>query len=274
MRGDISKNPGGKRRGAVAVFLAGGGSRLSGLKEGIVEHLKIDPKRVAIAGNNFKINAYSDEYDLENPEFATPLGIVISAGFSIVNDSFRITLNDRPAKVFRSGSFTVMDVLMMNGYNYQDMIGHSGQNLVVSVNGKRTVFYGEKAEPSVLKLNGEETQLSDPVNTEDWIVFVPASRGKNASAMLSDVAELSEGNRVLVNGEEVKEDVPLKSGDSIIIESTAAETKEEPEKNAGVERQEEANLSFLNAAPTAQIPGQGMGKQKRPVKARERSRSF
>ncbi|MDR1547709.1 MAG: pilus assembly protein PilM [Hungatella sp.] len=245
-----------------AVFLAGGGSRLSGLKEGIVEHLKIDPKRVAIAGNNFKINAYSDEYDLENPEFATPLGIVISAGFSIVNDSFRITLNDRPAKVFRSGSFTVMDVLMMNGYNYQDMIGHSGQNLVVSVNGKRTVFYGEKAEPSVLKLNGEETQLSDPVNTEDWIVFVPASRGKNASAMLSDVAELSEGNRVLVNGEEVKEDVPLKSGDSIIIESTAAETKEESEKNAGVERQEEANLSFFNAAPTATDSRAGNGEAK------------
>jgi cell division protein FtsA len=213
-----------------AVFLAGGGSRLSGLKEGIVEHLKIDPKRVAIAGNNFKINAYSEEYDLENPEFATPLGIVISAGFSIVNDSFRVILNDRPAKLFRNGSFTVMDVLMMNGYNYQDMIGRSGQNLVVSVNGKRTVFYGEKAEPSVLTLNGEKTQLSDPVHTEDWIVFIPATRGKNASAMLSDVAELGKGNNVLVNGEEAKADVPLESGDSIVIETTAAEIKEEPEE--------------------------------------------
>ncbi|MEY8355889.1 pilus assembly protein PilM [Lachnospiraceae bacterium 54-53] len=200
-----------------AVFLAGGGSRLSGLKEGIVEHLKIDPKRVAIAGNNFKMNAFSEEYDLENPEYATPLGIVISAGFNIVNDSFRIILNDRPAKLFRSGSFTVMDVLMMNGYNYQDMIGRSGQNLVVSVNGKRNVFYGEKAEPSVLKLNGEEAQLSDPVKAEDRIVFIPASHGKNAAAMLSDVAEPGKGGKVLVNGEEVKEDVPLKSGDSILF---------------------------------------------------------
>ncbi len=226
-----------------AVFLAGGGSRLSGLKEGIVEHLKIDPKRVAIAGNNFKINAYSDEYDLENPEFATPLGIVISAGFSIVNDSFRVILNDRPAKLFRNGSFTVMDVLMMNGYNYQDMIGRSGQNLVVSVNGKRTVFYGEKAEPSVLTLNGEETQLSDSVNTEDWIVFIPATRGKNASAMLSDVAELGKGNKVLVNGEEAKKDAPLKSGDNIVIETTEAEVKEEPVRNDGEKKTEEADFS-------------------------------
>ncbi len=201
-----------------AVFLAGGGSRLSGLKEGIIEHLKIDSKRVAIAGNNFKINAYSDEYDLEHPEYATPLGIVISAGFNIVNESFCVTLNERPAKLFRRGSFTVMDVLMMNGYNYQDMIGRSGQNLVVSVNGKRTIFYGEKAEPSVLKLNGEEAQLSDPVHADDWIVFIPARHGKSASAMLFDVAEPGK-NGVLVNGEAVNENIPLKSGDSIVIEN-------------------------------------------------------
>lgn len=208
-----------------AVFLAGGGSRLAGLKEGIVEHLKIDSKRVAIAGNNFKINAYSDEYDLENPEYATPLGIVISAGFNIVNDGFRVILNDRPAKLFRGGTFTVMDVLMMNGYNYQDMIGRSGQNLVVSVNGKRTVFYGEKAEPSVLTLNGEEAQLSDQVSAEDWIVFVPASHGKSASAMLSDIEKPGSGKRILVNGIEAKEDVSLKTGDSIIIETV--QTKED-----------------------------------------------
>lgn len=233
-----------------AVFLAGGGSRLSGLKEGIVEYLKIDSKRVAIAGNNFKINAYSDEYDLENPEYATPLGIVISAGFNIVNDSFRIILNDRPAKLFRSGSFTVMDILMMNGYNYQDMIGRSGQNLVVSVNGKRTVFYGEKAEPSVLKLNGEEAQLSDPVNAEDWIVFVPASHGKSASAMLSDAAQLGKENRVLVNGEAVEEDIPLKSGDSIVVESLNSETRE-----AAVQEQkkEKASDIFINHESKGEI---------------------
>lgn len=206
-----------------AVFLAGGGSRLSGLKEGIVEHLKIDTKRVAIAGNNFKINAFSEEYDLENPEYATPLGIVISAGFNIINDSYRVVLNDRPAKIFRTGSFTVMDVLMMNGYNYQDMIGRSGQNIVVSVNGKRTIFYGEKAEPSVLKLNGEEAQLSDPVNSEDWIVFVPATSGKSAFAKLSDITEISPNKLIMVNEKKVVSDVAIKPGDNITIEEIIME---------------------------------------------------
>ena len=220
-----------------AVFLAGGGSRLSGLKEGIVEHLKIDPKRVAIAGNNFKINAYSDDYDLENPEYATPLGIVISAGFNIVNDGFRVILNDRPAKLFRGGSFTVMDVLMMNGYTYQDMIGRSGQNLVISVNGKRTVFYGEKAEPSVLTLNGAEAQLSDPVNAEDWIVFVPAIHGKSATAMLYDIEKPGPGKKVFINGEEVNADVSLKSGDSILVETMQTDEN----RSEGLKKENESN---------------------------------
>lgn len=227
-----------------AVFLAGGGSRLSGLKEGIVEHLKIDTKRVAIAGNNFKINAFSEEYDLENPEYATPLGIVISAGFNIINDSFRVVLNDRPAKIFRSGSFTVMDVLMMNGYNYQDMIGRSGQNLVVSVNGKRTIFYGEKAEPSVLKLNGEEAQLSDPVNSEDWIVFVPATSGKSASAKLSDITELSPNKLIMINEKKVVSDVAIKPGDNIIIEENIME---EIEVESDYYLDEEETEEFLDS---------------------------
>lgn len=201
-----------------AVFLAGGGSRLAGLKEGIVEHLKIDPKRVAIAGNNFKINAFSKEYDLDNPEYATPLGIVISAGLNMINDSFRVILNDRPAKLFRSGTFTVMDILMMNGYNYQDMIGRSGQNLVVNFNGQRHVFYGEKAEPCVLKLNGREAQLSDSVHAGDRITFVPARHGKSASARLSQLTSLEEGC-IRVNGELADGDMDLKSGDVITAET-------------------------------------------------------
>ena len=77
-----------------ALFLAGGGSKLAGLKEGLTAALQMDSNRVAIAGNNFRTNAFSDEYDLNNPEYATPLGIVISSGLNMINDSFRVTLND------------------------------------------------------------------------------------------------------------------------------------------------------------------------------------
>ena len=99
-----------------AVFLSGGGSRLKGLREGVIQSLEISPNRVAIAGNNFSTHAFSEKYELNNPEYATPIGILVSAGLNLINDSFQITLNEKPAKLFRSGVFNARDLLMMNGY--------------------------------------------------------------------------------------------------------------------------------------------------------------
>jgi len=214
-----------------AVYLAGGGSQLLGLKEGITEQLHMDPKRVAIAGRNFKANAYSEAYDLDNPEYATPLGIMISAGLNMINDSFRVILNGQAAKLFRSGTFTVMNILMMNGYSYQDMIGKSGQNLVVSFNGQRKVFYGEKSDPCVLKLNGRDTQLSDYVRAGDKIDFVPARHGKDAKVMLSRLADIGGEHEITVNGVPVLSDVELKPGDVILVHGMH-ETEEEQEEEA------------------------------------------
>ena len=86
-----------------ALFLAGGGSKLEGLREKVAASLGMDERRVAIAGNNFAKSAFADEMDLNNPEYATPLGIAISAGLGLLNDSYVITLNGETAKLFRSG---------------------------------------------------------------------------------------------------------------------------------------------------------------------------
>ena len=108
-----------------AVFLAGGGSKLADMRECVAKYLEMDLNRVAIAGNNFSVNAVSDEYDLNNPEYATPLGIAVSAGLNMINDSCHVMLNGKRSKLFRSGSLTVLDILMMNGYRSQDLLQHS-----------------------------------------------------------------------------------------------------------------------------------------------------
>ena len=84
-----------------AVFLAGGGSKLAGLKEAVAEKFNMDKKRVAIAGGNFKLSAFSDKYDLNSPEYATPLGIAVSSGLRLLHDSLQILLNGKPAKIFK-----------------------------------------------------------------------------------------------------------------------------------------------------------------------------
>ena len=135
-----------------AVFLAGGGSKLKGILEGVTEALQMDEKRVAIAGSNFKASAFSKEYDLNNPEYATPLGIAVSTGLNLINDSYHVMLNGKRAKLFRNGQLKILNVLMMNGYQYRDLFGRSGSSLIVTVDGKRTVLYGKPATNSKLCL--------------------------------------------------------------------------------------------------------------------------
>ena len=110
-----------------ALFLAGGGSKLPTLREKVAAALEMDPKRVAIAGGHFKNTVWSDTLSLEDPEYTTPLGIAVSAGLGLISDSCQVQLNGAPAKLFRSGSLTAMELLMMNGYTYMDLLGRNGK---------------------------------------------------------------------------------------------------------------------------------------------------
>ncbi|MCI9251594.1 MAG: cell division protein FtsA [Lachnospiraceae bacterium] len=222
-----------------ALFLAGGGSKLTGLKEGLTAALQMDSKRVAIAGNNFRTSAFSDEYDLNNPEYATPLGIAVSSGLNLINASFRVILNGRPANLFRSGSFTALNLLMMNGYSFLDVMGHSGANLVVTVNGRRKVFYGTPVEPAALFINKKEGRLSEIIQAGDEIDFTPAVSGVSAAACLGDINGAAEAVELTLNGMPADLETQLKMGDVIVMrrpgEEALTEEAAEAEEGAAAE---------------------------------------
>ena len=214
-----------------ALFLAGGGSKLARLRDGLAEALGMDMNRVAVAGNYFQISAFSEEYDLNNPEYATPLGIAISSGLNMINDSFRVILNGKPAKLFRSGSFTALNLLMMNGYSFRDIMGRSGQSIAVTVNGQRQVFYGTAASPASLGINGREGKLSEIIHAGDSIDFVPAESGKPAHAFLGDIEGAITCEEIRLNGMYAFLETPLKNGDVIEMKfSKEDKTEDEGEK--------------------------------------------
>ncbi|MCI8478150.1 MAG: hypothetical protein HFE97_07355 [Oscillospiraceae bacterium] len=199
-----------------ALFLAGGGSKLYGLRKRMAECLEMDERRVAIAGNNFEKSAFSEELDLENPEYATPLGIAVSAGMGLINDSYVVLLNGQPAKLFRNGLLTLRDILLMNGYTYGDILGKTGRGLTVTLNGKRLVFRGEPATPSVLKVNGEEAPITTVVHAGDQITFTPAKPGMDVQKTPKELLREDFNGRVFINGEEAALDTPLNQGDTIL----------------------------------------------------------
>ncbi len=219
----------------AALFLAGGGSKLASMRAGVAKYMNIDINRVAIAGNNFRTYAFSDTYDLNDPEYATPLGIAISAGLNLITDSFLVNLNGNPAKLFRSSAMTVLHILMMNGFSYRDILPRAGEKLAVWVNGKKTVYYGTLGEPAVLLLNGREAKISEPVHTGDCIEFTPATYGRPACRRLKDLLAESSGQAATVNGKTVSPDTLLKNGDTIVIEPVmpASPKAETPPAQAG-----------------------------------------
>lgn len=200
-----------------AVFLAGGGSKLENVRTGISRIMNIDLSRVAIAGNYFQTHAYSDTYDLNDPEYATPLGIAISAGLNLIADSFNVTLNGSRAKLFRNSTMTVLDILMMNGFSYRDFVPRTGKKLMLELNGKQAVYYGTPGEAAELRLNGKDAKISDYVRTGDSIEFSPAVHGQPARRTLQDILANNIDQVATVNGKIATPDTELKTGDTVVV---------------------------------------------------------
>lgn len=200
-----------------ALFLAGGGSKLSGLREKVAAALDMDPKRVAVAGGHFKATAYSDAISLEDPEYTTPLGIAVSAGLGLISDSCQVTLNGTRAKLFRSGELSAMDLLMMNGYSYFDLLGKSGKPLVLQVDGRRMVFHGQPAQPAVLKINGKEVQPSAHVQAGDVVEFVPAKAGEDCRLTAAQLAQRLNATAITVDGATPDPEAIVPSGAFVVV---------------------------------------------------------
>ena len=219
-----------------ALFLAGGGSKLSSLREKMAQALGMDPRRVALAGAHFKTSAFSDTVELEDPEYTTPLGIAVSAGLGLISDSYRILLNDRPAKLFRNGRLTLLELLMMNGYGYRDLLGRNGKSAVLEVDGRRLVFHGEPSQPAVLEVNGAPARPSDVIHAGDKIRFVPATPGADRKVTVREVLERLGAQSLLADGvqlvpeDEIPAGVRLQPGAAPVAEKPELPAVSEPER--------------------------------------------
>ena len=195
-----------------ALFLAGGGSKLSTLREKLAEALGMDSRRVALAGAHFKRSAQWDSSEMEDPEYTTPLGIAISAGLGLIGDSYRVFLNGKQAKLFRSGQLSVLEILMMNGYTYRELLGRNGKSVMLEVDGRRVVFPGQPAIPAQLKVNGKEVRPSTRVQAGDRIDFIPAQPGEDRVVLVREVMERVGARQLLAQGRPLAPDEPAPQG--------------------------------------------------------------
>lgn len=215
-----------------AVFLAGGGSQVAGLCEMVAEGLSLDQKRVALGGSNYMKKNVVSELDIFGPEYATPVGIAVTAALSQNNDPFIVSVNHEKLRLLNNWDMSVLDVLMLSGVQYSQIMGHVGKSISFQLNGERKTIRGKLPGQVHIELNGQNVVLSQIVNPGDQITFQPAEPGADAAPMLSEVIEnwdsftvnfLGEeifvGTVTTVNNQLVTVDRPVANADDIIFES-------------------------------------------------------
>ncbi|MEG1125548.1 MAG: cell division FtsA domain-containing protein [Oscillospiraceae bacterium] len=213
-----------------AVFLVGGGGKTPQLCRLVAERLSLDERKVAIGGNNFMKKLAVGVEDTFGPEYATPIGIALTAISTGEYKGFDVFINGEKRRLLRTGTLAMMDVLLLCGYSYSDVMGKSGQNLNFEVNGEKRVLRGGMLKPAVIALNGRQVGISVQVVSGDSIHIIPATTGENASLKMNDIVHdynkftvsfcgnlLSVGNFVSINGDAQDADKYVQDGDKLEI---------------------------------------------------------
>lgn len=229
----------------AAVFLVGGGSQVPGLCELVAQKLGIDKLKVAVGGNNFMKRVVIANQDISGPQYATPVGIAVTAGAAGEQRGFSITVNGKKQLLFRGSVMPIMDVLLLSGYKYADILGKNGKPVEYELNGKRVTVRGERLSPATVTVNGVPAGITTPVRSGDEVTIAPARCGKDATLRLSqavpDRFEIAvslngqptfAGRWASVNGKKVSGDTLIENGD--IVKITEIATAAQLAEHAGI----------------------------------------
>lgn len=185
-----------------AVFLVGGGSRLVNMAAIMAQKLDIPLNKVAIGGSNFMKKMIEADIDVTVAEYATPMGIAITAMNMMEKTSITVSLNGKPVNLFKNSNITVIDVLLMSGYKQAQLIGRSGQSVTFEINMKKYVARGEHPTPAQILINGKPASLTTTVVNGDELSIMAATSGEDAHPKISEYVEGYVQFPVFLNGSE------------------------------------------------------------------------
>lgn len=186
-----------------AVFLAGGGSQLPSLCARVAKVLSIDEKRAAVGGANYMKRVVVSDADIFGPEFATPVGIALTAAEDLGAEAFSVTINGDRLHLAKGWDTTLLDALLLSGRQYSQIMGRAGKSVVFELNGERKTVRGGLPSPAEILLNGRPSALTALVSPGDGITFQEAQPGADAAPTLSSVLGGWETFSVSFNGADV-----------------------------------------------------------------------
>ena len=188
----------------AAVFMVGGGSRMEGLCGLVAKGLSMMDNKVAVGGNNYMKRMVISEEDVSGPEFATPVGIAITAMNNRNNRKYSVTLNGRMIQIVAREPANIMELLLLNGYERNQLLGRSGKSLTFEVDGERRVIRGGRPTAATVTVNGQAASITTAVHPNDEISMEPAVTGQDAAMTVEQAVEDYREIPFRLNGQELK----------------------------------------------------------------------
>ena len=223
--GQITELNGGKP--VSAVFVVGGGGKISGFTEVLSDKLQLPNERVALRGEEvLSFVTFEQEGIRKDSLLVTPIGICLNY-YEQRNNFIVVKVNEDHIKLYDSGNLTVADAAMQYGYSNENLFPVRGKELSFTVNGEVRTVKGKPGEAAELILNGQPVGINAPIAENDKIKITEGTKGADASCTIGKLPEYKEmsftvnGNKVTcprviqVNGAVVSASYEISEGDVI-----------------------------------------------------------
>jgi len=229
-----------------AVFIVGGGGKIKGFDDLIAAELGLDPKRVALRGEEIMRDIDFPEGALRDSTIITPIGICLTY-YDQYNNFIYITFNGNKVKLYDNNKLTVTDAAIQADFTREGLFPRRGEELRYSVNGQPHITKGEYGESAHVYVNGEEVNLSHNIRANDIIVLEEATLGASAHDKIADVAEFSGRIPVRINGDEMQLPKPVKVNGVPVTEEYEIQNGDEIEISTSYTYEE--LFAFMDISP-------------------------
>ncbi|MCR5830833.1 MAG: rod shape-determining protein [Lachnospiraceae bacterium] len=187
-----------------AVFVVGGGGKITGFTDALAKEMGIMAERVALRGEEvLKEIDYQFSGAILDSMYVTPIGICLNF-YDQRNNFIFVTFNDKRVKLYDNGHLTIADAAMQAGFPNEGLFPKRGPELNFIVNGKPHMVRGQVGEGASVKLNGKEVSLTSPIVGGDRIIVEESTEGEAATATIGSLLEYGSVISVIVNDKKVE----------------------------------------------------------------------
>lgn len=186
-----------------AVFIVGGGGKLTGFSELLADALNIPLERVALRGQevmndiNFLVEGIK-----KDSLYVTPIGICLNY-FDQKNNFIFVSVNGERIKLYNNDKLTIFDAAVQYGLPNDRLFPRRGDDITFSVNGKTRIVRGYDGEAAVISKNGKIVGMNSIIEANDKIEIKESTKGESAKILLNSLPEYSGTLRFIVNDVEV-----------------------------------------------------------------------